>query len=111
MLQENFEKRDRISNDNYLAINGLRNKYGEVMFRMGIIHLFEKGYETFRKKNLERTIRNDYDKEKACENKKHISIITPEFVRDLNLCALSLSNFETSLLLKYITNHVYFQIK
>lgn len=109
-----FKSRKHISQENYNMITKIRNTYGEVQFRMAISHLFSKGYEFF-DDLTEDIIEEQYlllvEQEKQDEENGKISMMTPEFVKELNLCALELSKIDHILLLKFITNYLYYDIK
>ena len=109
-----FEGRTHLPPKRYNRITNIRDEYGEIPFRMAISHLVSKGYEFFDKLTEEK-IQANYEQllkeEKSdAKGKKNIPVMTPEFIKHLNLCALALSKIEHITLLKYITNYVFYDI-
>jgi hypothetical protein len=87
-------------------IRSIENKYGLVLFRMALTHLFDTGWRNFGNEEVEdciKQITEQGDKDKA--NGK-IPVMTPEFQCGIIRCAADLSRFSIWTLFEYIKKHI-----
>ena len=88
------------------AINDIENKYGLVLFRMGLTHLMDVGHRNLGDEAVEDgivKIMSQGEKDKA--NGK-LTILTPEYLCDVLRCATGLTRFSVWTLFAYIKKHV-----
>jgi hypothetical protein len=86
-------------------IKELEDKYGLVLFRMALTHLFDVGVRHIEDKNaVEKSINAIMEQS---ENKDGgVPIMTPKFQCDILRCASALAEFTIWTLFAYIKKHV-----
>jgi len=94
-------------NENMKKLTAVENKYGLMLFRMGLIYLVDVGSRNLTDSNVEESIKQiiakgDEDKENGV-----VSAMSPEFQCEIIRCATELSKFSIWTLFKYIKKHVY----
>ena len=101
---DNIETKDNM--DNMQAITNIENKYGSVLFRMGLIQLFDVGHRNFgdnEAKEYAKQILAQAETDKANGKK---SIMSPNFQCEIVRCAAELSRFSPWTLFTYIKKHL-----
>lgn len=87
-------------------IRNIENKYGLVLFRMGLSHLFDIGHRNLDDENVRESVEQIMAQcEKDTANGK-ISVMTPEFQCEIVRCAAELARFSIWTLFAYIKKHV-----
>jgi competence transcription factor ComK len=87
-------------------IRALENKYGLVLFRMGLTHLFDVGYKNFSDEVVADTIKVIMEKGVDDKASGKIPIMTPEFQCEILRCAAELTEFSIWTLFAYIKRYV-----
>jgi len=87
-------------------INNLENKYGLVLFRMGLTHLVDVGIRHLNDDNVEESIQRIIAKGEADKANGIVPIMTPEFQCEILRCAAELAKFNIWDLFMYIKKHV-----
>ena len=95
------DKKDDIQN-----IRNIENKYGLMLFRMGLSHLVDAGHRNLTDENVEKSIQQIMAQGKEDKANGKISIMTPEFKCEILRCAAELSQFSIWTLFKYIKKYV-----
>jgi hypothetical protein len=89
------------------AIENIRDKYGEMIFRCSIQHLFESGIENFNEENVEKSkikIKEEHDKIKL---KGGCPLMTGDFQIAIVDCSYELSKISLWDLLYYIKKFLF----
>jgi len=87
-------------------IRAVENKYGIVLFRMGLTHLADVGIRHLTDEYVSEAIRQiDANEEKDKANGV-VNVMTAEFQCEIIRCAASLAKFGVWELFAYIKNHV-----
>ena len=90
--------------DDMRAIRNIENKYGLMLFRMGLSHLVDVGHRNFCGEYVEESIRLIMaDTDKAGEK---APIISPEFQCEIMRCAGELAGFSPWTLFAYIKKYL-----
>lgn len=100
-----LSNRSQMNEDEFKPIEKLHCVYGDVVFNMAVSNLFDHGYEKFREvtsEDIEEQYQSWIKEDEENRKKKVISMMTPEFKRDLTLVSKELSQYSTWDLLKYI---------
>ena len=92
--------------DRHTEIQAIENKYGLVMFRMGLIHLVDVGIRHFNDESIEAAFKKIEADVKEAEKQGHESFMTPEFQRGIVNCAAELAKYSPLELFKYIKKHL-----
>ena len=92
--------------ENIKAIANIENKYGLVLFRMGLTYLVDVGHRTLDAPYVEESIRQILPEGEANKAKGVTSVMTPEFQCNIVRCAAELSDFSIWTLLNYIKKYV-----
>ena len=94
------------SNDKplFTAIDVVRNKYGETLFRMALSHLFDVGHRHMDEESAEETKRGI-----MAEKPAGTPVMTPEFQCHIIDAALELKRFSVWTLLAYVKTQVFIQ--
>jgi hypothetical protein len=87
-------------------IAGLENKYGSVLFRMGLTHLVDVGVRHLTDDNVEASIRQIIAEGEINKATGVVTIMTPEFQCEIVRCASELAKFSIWELFAYIKKHV-----
>ena len=77
----------------------------ELLFRLGLTHLFSVGYENLTEEAVQRTI-EEIEKEALEEDEDSIPVITPEYQIDILKTAQRIREIPVWDLLKYISRKV-----
>ena len=85
--------------ENMKAITNIENKYGSVLFGMGLTHLVDAGHRNFGDEEVEEYINQIMSQGKT-------SIMSPEFQCEIIRCAAELSKFSPWTLFAYIKKHL-----
>jgi hypothetical protein len=95
------DKKDDIQN-----IRNIENKYGLMLFRMGLTHLVDAGHRNFGDDEVEENIKQIMVQGEEDKANGKISIMTPEFQCEILRCAAELSLFSIWTLFAYIKEYV-----
>jgi len=87
-------------------INVIENKYGNVMFRMGIAHMVDVGIRHLTDENVSETIKQITVNDEEAKAKGSIPIMTVEFQCEVVRCAAELAKFGVWELFAYIKEHI-----
>lgn len=87
-------------------IKNLENKYGLVLFRMGLTHLMDVGIRNLNDDNVEESIQRIIAQGEADKANGIVPIMTPEFQCEILRCASELAKFNIWDLFMYIKKHV-----
>jgi len=87
------------------AITAVENKYGLVLFRMGLTHLVDVGVRHLTDENVEASIKQILDEGEANKT-KGTPVMTPDFQCNIVRCAAELAKFTIWELFAYIKKHV-----
>lgn len=86
-------------------IRNIENKYGLVLFRMGLSHLVDVGHRNLTDENIEESVRQimAQGEEDAANG---IPVMSPEFQCEIVRCAAELARFSIWTLFAYIKKYV-----
>ncbi len=84
----------------------IENKYGLVLFRMGLTHLADVGIRHLDYVNVNEAIKQITANEEADKANGIVNIMTAEFQCKIVRCAAELAKFSVWELFAYIKNHV-----
>ena len=87
-------------------INAIENKYGLVLFRMGLTHLADVGHRNLTDDDVEESIRQIIANDKADKANGVVVVMTPEFQSGIVRCAAELAKFSIWELFAYIKTNV-----
>jgi hypothetical protein len=87
-------------------INIIENKYGNVMFRMGIAHMVDVGARHLTDENVTETIRQITINDEKAKADGSIPVMTVEFQSEIVRCAAELAKFSVWELIAYIKEHI-----
>jgi len=87
-------------------IRKIENKYGLMMFRMGLSHLMDVGVRHMNDETVEESIQQIMAQEEADKADGKISIMTPEFQCEIVRCAAELAQHSIWTLFAYIKKYV-----
>ena len=88
------------------AIRNLEDKYGLILFRMGLSHLVDVGHRNLGDDEVAVCMAQIMAQEKADKADGKVSFMTPEFQCDILRCAADLSKFSVWTLFAYIKKYV-----
>jgi hypothetical protein len=92
--------------DKMKEILALENKYGLLIFRMGLTHVMDIGLRNLAGDEVEGCVKQIMAQGEDDKTKGRISIMTPEFQCDIVRCAAELTRFSAWNLFAYIKEHV-----
>ena len=92
--------------DELKAIGALENKYGLILFRMGLTHLLDVGHRNLDDEAVEDGIKQIMDQGEEDRANGKMSVMTPEFLCNVLRCAAELAQFTPWTLFAYIKKHV-----
>ena len=87
-------------------IKNIENKYGLIIFRMGLSHWADVGHRHLTDENVEESIRQIMAQGEEDKSNGKIPIMTPEFLCEVLRCAAELSRFSIWTLFSYIKKNV-----
>jgi hypothetical protein len=87
-------------------ISAIENKYGLVLFRMGLSHLADVGIRHLDDENVNEAVRQIAANEEADKADGIVTIMTADFHCAIVRCAAELAKFSVWELFAYIKNHV-----
>lgn len=87
-------------------IRNIENKYGLVLFRMGLSHLVDVGHRNLTDENVEESVEQIMAQGEEDKASGKISVMTPEFQCEIVRCAAELARFSIWTLLAYIKKNV-----
>jgi len=87
-------------------IQALENKYGLILFRMGLTHLVDAGFSNLDDNSVKEGIEQILAQGEIDKADGKISIMTPEFKCEILRCAFDLTKFSIWTLFAYIKKHV-----
>lgn len=90
---------------NMKEIQALENKYGLMVFRMGLVHLFDSGHGNFSDELVEGGLRLIATEEEAGKAEGRREFISPDFKRSILSCSAELSKFSIVTLFAYIKEY------
>lgn len=91
---------------NIKEIRNIENKYGLVLFRMGLSHLVDVGHRSLDDEIVEEGIKQIIAQGEEDKASGKIPIMTPEFQCNILRCAAELAQFSIWTLFAYIKKHV-----
>ena len=92
--------------ENMQAIINIENKYGPVLFGLGLIQLFDVGHRNFGDDEAEESIRLIMAQSEDDKSIGKKPIMSPEFQCEIVRCAAELSKFSPWTLFAYIKKHL-----
>ena len=96
-----------MKNDEKMAqIRAVEDKYGLILFRMGLTHLIDVGARHLTEENVAETVKQIETEGKEDEVKGIKRIMTVEFQCDIVRCAAELAAFSIWDLIRYIKKYV-----
>jgi hypothetical protein len=98
---------DNATKEYLKEINNIENKYGLVLFRMGLTYLFDVGHRCFDDDFVDESIKRITTEEEAAKLRNKISVMTPEFQCEIVRCAAELSLFSIWTLFTYIKKYMH----
>lgn len=87
-------------------IRNIENKYGLVLFRMGLSHLVDVGHRNLTDENVEESVQQIMAQGEEDKANGKIPVMTPEFQCEILRCAAELAQFSIWTLFAYIKKHV-----
>lgn len=87
-------------------IRNIENKYGLVLFRMGLSHLVDVGHRNLTDENVRESVEQIMAQGEEDKANGKISVMTPEFQCEIVRCAAELARFSIWTLLAYIKKYV-----
>lgn len=84
----------------------VENKYGSLLFRMGLTQLVDVGVRHMTDDNVEASIRQIIDEGEINKANGVITVMTPEFQCEIVRCAAELAKFSIWDLFAYIKKYV-----
>jgi len=87
-------------------IRNIENKYGLVLFRMGLSHLVDVGHRNLTDENVEDSVQQIIAQGEEARANGKIPVMTPGFQCEILHCAAELSKFSIWTLFAYIKKHV-----
>ena len=87
-------------------IRKIEDKYGLIVFRMGLTHLVDVGVRHLTDENIEETIAEIMEKEAQEKDSKRTPVITSAFQCEVVCCAGELAQFSIWSLFRYIKKNV-----
>lgn len=100
-----MERADEM-NENIKDIRNIENKYGLVLFRMGLSHLIDVGHRNLTEENVEECVQQIMAQGEEYRVNGKIPIMTAEFQCEVVRCAAELAQFSIWTLFAYIKKHV-----
>jgi hypothetical protein len=99
---------DSEMSNNLNEIRKIEDKYGLVLFRMGLTHLVDAGYNNLTDDEvIEETIKSIMAQGEINKAEGKIPVMTPEFQCQILRCAADLTKFSIWTLFAYIKRHVH----
>lgn len=87
-------------------IRDIEDKYGLMLFRMGLTHLVDVGVRNLNVDDVEESIKQITAKGEADKANSIVPVMTPEFQCEIVRCAAELARFSIWTLFAYIKEHV-----
>lgn len=87
-------------------IRNIENKYGLVLFRMGLSHLVDVGHRNLTDEHVRESVEQIMAQGEEDKASGKISVMTPEFQCEIVWCAAELARFSIWTLLAYIKKYV-----
>ena len=87
-------------------IQTVENKYGLMLFRMGLSHLVQVGYSNLDENSVEEGIKQILAQGEVDKANGVMTIMTPEFSCEILRCAFALTKFSIWNLFAYIKKYV-----
>lgn len=87
-------------------IRNIENKYGLVLFRMGLSHLVDIGHRNLTDENVRESVEQIMAQVEEDAANGKISVMTPEFQCEIIRCAAELARFSIWTLFAYIKKYV-----
>jgi hypothetical protein len=87
-------------------IRALEDKYGLVLFRMGLSHLFDTGHRNFTDEYVEEAIKQIKSNDEDSRANGKIPVMTADFQCQIIRCAAELAQFSIWTLFAYIKKYV-----
>jgi hypothetical protein len=92
--------------DKTQEISAIENKYGHVLFRMGLAHMVDVGIRHLTDGNVIEAINQITAKDEEAKASGSIPIMTMEFQCEIVRCAAELAKFGVWELFAYIKEHI-----
>jgi len=94
-------------NENMKKLTAIENKYGLMLFRMGLTYLVDVGSRNLTDNNIEESIKQIIAKDNEDKENGVIIVMSAEFQCEIIRCVTELSKFSIWTLFKYIKKHMY----
>ena len=91
--------------DKSKEIQEVENRYGQILFRMGLIHLVDVGMRQFNDVNAAEVLKQIEAETKDVEDQSRKSFISPEIKREIVNCATELAKFSPMELFIFINKY------
>lgn len=95
-----------IKTNKMLEIQAIEDKYGLVLFRMGLTHLIDVGIRHLDDESVAESIKQIEAQGEADKNKKGTPVMTTEFQCNIVRCAAELAKISIWSLIAYIKKYV-----
>lgn len=93
-------------NENLKCIRNTEDKYGLLIFRMGLSHLVDVGHRHLSDEDVEESIRKIMEQGEEDKVNGKVTVMTPEFLCEVIRCAGELAKFSIWTLFAYIKKYV-----
>lgn len=87
-------------------IRNIENKYGLVLFRMGLSHLVDVGHRNLTDENVRESVEQIMAQVEEDAANGKLSVMTPEFQCEIVRCAAELARFSIWTLFAYVKKYV-----
>ena len=101
---------DAVTSDKLNEIRKIEDKYGLVLFRMGLTHLVDVGHRNFADDIVAENIKVIMAQGVEDKAAGKITVLTPEYQCEILYCAAALAQFTIWTLFAYIKKHVHVDI-
>ena len=92
--------------ENMRAITNIENKYGPILFGMGLTHLVDMGHRNFDDDAVEESMGQILAQGERDRARGKTSVMSPGFQCEIVRCAAELSKFSPWTLFAYIKKHL-----
>jgi hypothetical protein len=86
-------------------IEKIADKYGLMLFHMGLLHMIDNGMRNFTDENVADSLKHIEAQAEVDKNSVGKQMLTPEIQREIVLCAAELSKFSITELFAYIKKY------
>lgn len=108
-IYEFISKYPKDNEEKMKEIQAVENKYGLVLFRMGLTHLADVGVRHLDEENVKAALSQIERDGETAKEQGVVQVMTPEFQCNIVRCAAELAAFSIWTLFEYIKKHVVIQ--